>query len=93
MGNGPRLTHREDTISDPRRRGLNGSSDDNDRLWIIHTPKFSGAITEYNDELTGFDPKLRELDKVFVYGGNAYYIINKLAPRNGWRVEKVEDRR
>lgn len=38
------------------RDTLAGFSDDHDRLWLITTPELSGAITEYNEELTGFDP-------------------------------------
>lgn len=67
---------------------------DEDRLWLLHTPEFTAAITEYNNELTGFDPRLNELDpKIFHYGGNAYYITGSYAREKGWRVEPIEDRR
>jgi hypothetical protein len=78
----------------PARKSIVGFSFDQDRLWLIHTPEFTAAITEYNDELTGYDPRLVELNpKVFCYGGNAYYITGRYAERRGWRVEAVEDRR
>lgn len=59
-----------------------------DRRWTIHTPKFSGIITDYNWELTGFDPRFAKLDKNFVYSGNAYYIIHTLCRRKRWLVEQ-----
>lgn len=74
------------------REGLVGYSMPQDRLWIIHTANFSAAITEYNHELTGYDPRFVELDDAFHYGGNAYYITGILAQRRGWRVEQIEDR-
>lgn len=78
----------------PLRDSLVGVSEDNDRLWLVHTPDDAYAITEYNWELTGFDPKLGQLDpKIFHYGGNAYYITGTYAEQKGWRVEVVEDRR
>jgi hypothetical protein len=78
----------------PMRDHLVGYHMDNDRLWVIHTPEFSGAITEYNDELTGFDPRFNEIDsKIFYYGGNAYYILGRYCDEKGWRVEELEDRR
>lgn len=77
----------------PARKTLHGVSSENDRLRLLHTPHFVGAITDYNDELTGYDPRLRELDpKVFHYGGNAYYITGQYAREKGWRIEEVEDR-
>lgn len=67
---------------------------DQDRLWILHTPMGVFAITEYNDELMGFDLRLVDIDPtIFRYGGNAYYIKGKYAQERGWRVESVEDRR
>ena len=78
----------------PVRDTLVGYTDDHDRLWILHTPEGAFAITEYNDELTGFDPKLAKIDpKIFHYGGNAYYITGRYAQEHGWRVEECEDRR
>ena len=78
----------------PMRDNLHGFSMDNDRLWVLHTPEGAFAITEYNDELTGFDPRLGEMDsKIFHYGGNAYYITGAYAEAKGWRVEEHEDRR
>ena len=78
----------------PARDNMVGVSFDQDRLWLIHTPEFVGAITDYNDELTGYDPRLAELEpSAFHYGGNAYYITGALAQAKGWRVEKIEDRR
>lgn len=77
----------------PLRNTLHGFSTDNDRLWLLHTPDFVAAITEYNDELTGYDPRLNKLDsKIFRLGGNAYYITGTYANQRGWRVEKLEDR-
>lgn len=76
----------------PYRKGLYGYHMPQDRLWLIHTPEFTAAITEYNQELTGFDPRLAKLDSAFHYSGNAYYILGTLAEQKGWRVESVEDR-
>lgn len=82
------------TDRSPLRKLLSGFTSDKDRLWLIHTSEFSAPITEYNDELTGFDPRLHELDpKVFHYGGNAYYITGQYAREKGYTVEKIEDRR
>lgn len=68
---------------------LHGYSFPQDARWTIHTPEFSADITEYNSELTGYDPRLRELDAAFQYSGNAYYILHKLCPARGWKVERV----
>jgi hypothetical protein len=79
---------------DARRDTLEGFCFDQDRLFILHTEQGAFPITDYNDELTGFHPKLREIDpKIFHYGGNAYYITGIYALQKGWRVEEVEDRR
>lgn len=67
---------------------LAGLSDKHDWVWLIHTSEFTGAITEYNDELTGFDPRFGLLDpQVFRYGGNAYYILGEYSRERNWRVE------
>lgn len=77
----------------PLRQGLLGFHLSHDRFWMIHTPEFSGVIAEYNDELTGYDPKLAELmPHVFHYGGNAYYILGTLCKERGWKVEEIDDR-
>lgn len=78
----------------PARANMKGFSFDQDRLWLIHTSNFVAGITEYNDELTGFDPRLHELaPEIIRYGGNAYYILGAFAQAKGWRVEPIEDRR
>lgn len=78
----------------PLRDGLHGISDDHDRLWLLQTPTGVFAITEYNDELTGYDPELAVIDpKIFRYGGNAYYITGAYAKAKGWVVLEFEDRR
>jgi len=69
---------------------MNGIYLSTDRQWLIKTPQFNGRIYDYNWELTGYDPRLAELDKEFHYSGNAYYIIYTLAPRNGWEVQELE---
>lgn len=75
------------------RDSLIGLTDDHDRLWSIETPEFTGGITEYNDELTGYDPRFAKIDpKIFRYGGNAYYITGKYAQGKGWKVTEIEDR-
>jgi len=80
-------------MRDSRRDGLHGFSMDSDQLWVIHTKNFSAVITSYNDELTGYDPRLRKLDaEAFVYGGNAYYILGALSAQHEWIVEPVDDR-
>lgn len=76
------------------RENLVGFSFDHDRLWLIETPEFTAGITEYNEELTGYDQRFGILmPGVFKYGGNAYYILGKLADEMGWKVIPVEDRR
>ena len=66
---------------------LVGFSWETDAHWILDTGEFIVEIAEYNQELTGFDLKLHELDPhVFHYGGNAYYILGQYAREKGWRV-------
>lgn len=79
----------------PLRDGLYGYSDDHDRLTLLHAPGGEiYAITDYNDELTGYDPRLGQIDpKIFRYGGNAYYITGHWVLKQGWSVEELEDRR
>jgi hypothetical protein len=78
---------------DARRETLIGWSDPNDRLWILGTPDFEAAITDYNWELTGYDKRLHELDpEVFHYSGNVYYITGAYARSRGWTTTRVEDR-
>ena len=79
----------------PLRDNLVGISDDHDRLWLLTCPDgVVYAITEYNDELTGYDPRLGEIDpKIFHYGGNAYYIAGQYAASRNWRAAVFEDRR
>ena len=74
--------------------GLFGAPLSHDRRWLIDTGKFSAVITEYNWELTGFDPRLRELaPDIFIYGGNAYYITGTLAAERGWKVTAIQRKR
>lgn len=81
-------------MRDSRRDNLGAFTLDNDRLWIITTPEFEAALTEYNDEITGVDQRLWGLDpKVFHYGGNAYYATGRYARDKGYTVQKIEDRR
>lgn len=76
----------------PYRDTLVGFPDDHDRLWLLRTPEFTGAISEYNSELTGYDPRFGDIDpKVFRYGGNAYYITGQYAAERGWHVEELQD--
>jgi hypothetical protein len=78
----------------PLRDTLVGFSDDHDRLWLLKTPDFEAAISEYNHEVTGYDPRLALLDpKIFHYCGNAYYITGQYASERGWTVTEIEDRR
>ena len=71
---------------------LHGFPMANDRLFKIDTGDFTAYITEYNDELTGFDPRLCELDpNTFEYGGNAYYITTTYARAKGWYVTEVKE--
>lgn len=75
------------------RTSLHGFSLQEDRLYLLHTPDGTFAITEYNHELTGYSPELGALDpKTFHYSGNAYYITTTYAKEKGWRVEHLEDR-
>ncbi len=81
-------------MTHPLRKELQGYHLSNDRLWRIEGPNFVAALTEYNDELTGFAPILQGVfgKNVVHYGGNAYYILNQ-ARKRGYRVEHVEDRK
>jgi hypothetical protein len=76
----------------PIRATLSGFQMDNDRLWYIDTGSFIGAITEYNDEITAFDPRLYVLDNSFHFGGSSYYVLHTLCPAKGWKVSEIEDR-
>ena len=68
---------------------LNGFYMPNDRRWLIKTPNFEAEICEYNDELTGFDPRLKELDpSVFYYGSNAYYILGRYSIEKGYTIRE-----
>ncbi len=66
---------------------------DHDRLWIIETSDGAFALTDYNWEITGFDPALQKLNDAVHYGGNAYYVTGALCNERGWRARHVEDRR
>lgn len=79
----------------PYRDRLVGVSYSNDRLFLLHFPDGSvRAITEYNDELTGWEPELEEKwPTIFCFAGNAYYICGWWAEANNVTVEKLEDRR
>lgn len=79
-------------MPDKLRENLQGFSFEQDRLWRITGPNFVVGLTEYNDEITGFAPLLRELFPNSVqYGGNAYYVLNECRKRK-YQVEAVEDR-
>ena len=79
---------------DDLRSDLHGFSFEQDRLWRITGPDFVGAMTDYNDEITGYTPNLKEHfnDGDIHYGGNAYYVTME-AVRRGYKVEHVDDRR
>lgn len=72
------------------RATVKGILHDHDRLWVVHTPEFSAAFTEYNDEITGVDRQLFKLNHQFRYGGNAYF-IKKIAPAKNWYLEEVKE--
>jgi hypothetical protein len=76
------------------RENLHGFGFDQDRLWVLRaTDGVSYAITEYNDELTGYDPRLGIMfPEIFYYGGNAYYITGRWCAERGWTAEPTEDR-
>lgn len=76
------------------REKLNGVSFERDRLWHVTKGSFSGAITDYNWELTGYcQDMVNEFgSNIIHYGGNAYYITME-AERRGYKVEHIEDRR
>lgn len=76
------------------RKGMCCLPQPQDRLWRVTGPNFSVGFTEYNDEVTGFAPLLRQLFKIGAemrYGARASYIIKRCQER-GWTVEHVEDR-
>lgn len=77
------------------RDRLLGLPEDNDRLWLLYEPSgIAHAITEYNDELTGYTPELAVMEpKIFCYGGNAHYILRTFVCKQGWTIQCLEDRR
>lgn len=75
-------------MRDPIRDKIIGFSTDNDRLWKIEVDDSTEAITDYNDEITGYTPNLQGLSDIgqhIHYGGNAYYVLNELR-RHGFVV-------
>jgi len=76
-------------MSDKLRDDLEGFSFDRDRLWRITGPDFVAGITDYNWEITGFAPILREA--CGGYGRNMYGFLSE-CDRRGWKYEHVEDR-
>ena len=81
------------TTYHPIRLTLHGFGFDYDRLYIIHTKDFVAGMTEYNDELTGYDLRLNKMyPDIFHYGGNAYYILAHFIKKMGWTVEEIIDR-
>ncbi len=77
------------------RNRVIGVSNINDRLWLIEVNKMEEAITEYNQEITGFTPNLANLPNIgryIHYSGNAYYVLNELQ-KCGFIVTEYEDRK
>jgi hypothetical protein len=74
---------------DPNRDKIEGFSFDQDRLWKVTGPESSGYVTDYNWEITGVTPEIRNDD--LRYGGNWYYWSDELRKR-GYTVDVVEDR-
>lgn len=65
----------------------------NDRLWSITTTSGKYQLSDYNDEITGYDKELQELAPNDIhYGGNAYYILFTLAPKKGWKVDRIDSK-
>ena len=74
---------------DDLRKNLPGYSFPYDRLWRISGPGFMAVMTDYNWEVTG---AAAALSKWIKYGDNAYYFLFTVCPREGFGVEKVNDR-
>jgi hypothetical protein len=71
------------------RKQLIGFTNDHDRLWQLTSPLGNvEAATDYNWEITGFTPGLKDN---LHYGANAYYWLDEYRKR-GWKVEHIEDR-
>jgi hypothetical protein len=63
---------------------------DQDRQWKITVGGKDYRLSEYNDEITGFDDDLHDLaPDVIHYGGNAYYVTGRFAESKGWCVEQL----
>lgn len=56
------------------------------KLTFLDTGKVKGFISSYNDEIVSFSRELADFDEHIHYGGNAYYVCNKLARERGWKV-------
>lgn len=67
-----------------------GLSHSNDRKWKITVGEQVYYLTEYNDEITGYDDALHSLaPDIIHYSGNAYYATGKFAQQRGWIVEEM----
>lgn len=63
---------------------------EHDRKWKITVGGKDYFLSEYNDEITGYDMELHVIaPDIICYGGNAYYATGMFAQRQGWLVEQV----
>ncbi len=77
----------------PLRNGLRGMPAEQDRLWKIEKGDFVGAVTEYNQEITGYSEGMAGLEGLKIgYSGSWFYVQGMLESK-GYRVTHVEDRR
>lgn len=61
-----------------------------DRIWKITINAREFILSEYNDEITGYDDELHNLaPDIIHYGGNAYYVTGTFANQRGWIVEEM----
>lgn len=69
---------------------LDGFPDSHDRRWLIEIGGTKYPFTDYNWEITGFDPRLHVIaPDIFEYGGNAYYITGSYAEKYGYKIEEI----
>lgn len=62
-----------------------------DRLWKIHGPGWVGAITDYNQEITGSTEEMKDVPLVR-YSWNVFSAL-EACQKLGYRIERCEDRR
>jgi hypothetical protein len=77
-------------MRDPIRDRIGGGTLDPDRLWKIHGPDWRGAVTDYNNEITGATAELANLPECRY--GNYIWPLLDACRRLGYRIEQVDER-